>query len=112
MFPVPWTVGWHTYSEDGEDRNGNPIKEWTPSLDSAGTVVAVMGWAPTQTSEPEQDHTLDLLDLFVTSGTVSHPGDVVDLPEGQFEVVGGLQDYTKGPFGFAPGGVVKLRRFQ
>lgn len=30
------------------------------------------------------------------------PHDVVDLPLGQFEVVGYPEDYTHGPFGYAP----------
>jgi hypothetical protein len=113
VFPTPFTVGWHTFSEAGADRNGNPVKSWTPALGVAGTTVAVMGWAPTHTDEPQQDHTLDLWDLLVPPEVASNPGDVVDLPgAGQFEVVGELQDFTKGPFGFTPGGVVKLRRYQ
>ena len=112
-FPTPHTVGWHTIAEGATDRNGNPVKSWTPALDVAGTSVAVMGWAPTQTVEPQQDHSEDLWDLLVPSGTVSNPGDVVDVSGvGQLEVVGVLQDYTKGPFGFAAGGVLKLRRYR
>jgi len=112
-FPTPFTVGWHTFSEAGEDRNGNPVHTWTPALDASGTSVAVMGWAPTQTGEPQQDHSLELWDLLVPAGVVSHPGDVVDLPNvGQYEVIGVLQDYSQGPFGYRPGGVVQLRRYQ
>ena len=113
MFPTLFTVGWHTFSSSGSDRNGNPIQTWTPALGSAGTAVAVHGWAPTQVDEPQQDHSLDLIDLFLPVGAVSAPGDVVDLPQGQFEVVGHPLDWSRGPFQPGWGGVVvKLRRYQ
>ncbi|MCB1282348.1 MAG: hypothetical protein KDB18_12580 [Salinibacterium sp.] len=111
-FPALWTVGWHTATAGANDRNGSPTRTYSPELDAEGTAVKVIGWGPTQTSEPAQDHALDLIDLLVPPGVTSAPGDAVDLPDGQYEVVGHLEDFTKGPFGFVPGGVVKLRRFQ
>lgn len=69
-----------------------------------------MGWAPASSTEPEIGRVEHDIDLYAPAGTVSGAGDVVDLPSGQFEVVGEVLDWTKGPFGFSPGVVVQLRR--
>ena len=54
------------------------------------------------------------IDLYVPRGVTSKPADVVDLPLdgsiGQFEVVGEIEDFNHGPFGFQPGSVVRLKR--
>jgi hypothetical protein len=79
-------------------------------------VVKVMGWAPTQTREPTEARVESDIDLFVPPGVSAKPKDVVDLPVdksfGVFEVVGYGEDWTKGPFGFSPGSVVRLKRVQ
>ncbi len=110
-YPTPYTIGWHTHSNSGTDANGNPVSVWTPALNATGTQVRVMGWAPTRTVEPDEARAQADLDLYVPPSVTGGPKDVVDLPEGAFEVVG-FEDWSKGPFGFAPGKVVKLKRTQ
>lgn len=112
-FPTPFTVGWHTFSEGAVNDRNTPVAVYTPDLESDGAVRAVMGWAPTQQSEPNEVRVVSGLDLLVPAGWVSGPRDVADVPgEGRFEQVGHPQDFSRGPFGFAPGKVVKLERVQ
>ncbi len=121
MFPTPYTVGWHVSSDDEPDAEGNPRGiTYTPELKDGsgdpidGSPVKVMGWAPATSTEPEFGRVEHDIDLFCSPGTVSRANDVVDLPldrsVGRFEVVGEALDWTKGPFGFAPGVVVQLKR--
>lgn len=111
-YPTPYTVYWHTFSVGAVDARNNPTTVYTPALDETGSAVAVMGWAPTQTAEPNEVRVQADLDLFVPPTVSGGPGDVVDLPDGAFEVVGWPEDWSNGPFGFRPGKVVKLKRTQ
>lgn len=114
--PTPHTVGWHTASDGAEDAHGNPITAHTPALNVAGTSVSVIGWAPTRQVETSETRVESDYDLYVPPGVVARPRDVVDLPVdkslGQFEVVAFDGDWNYGPFGYAPGSVVKLKRTQ
>jgi hypothetical protein len=114
-FPTPHTVGWHAWSEGPEDPHGNPTNVWTPPLDQPGTPTKVMGWQTSRTIEPNETRVQSDIDLLVPPGvTVGSPRDVVDIPldksKGQYEVVGDMEDWTTGPFGYKPGAVVKLKR--
>ena len=110
-FPTQYTVGWHTADLSGMDAEGNPATSWTTDLDEAGVSVAVMGWAPARAAEPEIGRVEHDIDLYVPTGTTVGAADVVDLPNGQFEVVGEALDWSTGPFvpGFG-GVVVQLKR--
>lgn len=112
-FPLRYTVGIHTMSTTGLDAHRNPAKVYTPPLDQPGTPVKVYGWSTPFTTEPKlagHDRVIVDVELLVPPGFPSAPGSVIDLPVGQFEVIGEIQDYTRGPFGWEPGGVVNLRR--
>ena len=113
-FPTPHTVGWHTASTVQSGRG--TVTTLTPERDQPGTAVRVYGWAPTREFETSETRVESDLDLFVPAAVTSSPGDVVDLPLdksfGTFEVVAHAQDWSHGPFGFAPGSVVKLKRVQ
>lgn len=109
-YPTPYTVGWHTATTVQTGRGSTTT--YSPALTVAGTQVAVIGWAPTRQAETTETRVESDIDLFVPPGVSSSPGDVVDLSEGQFEVVAYPEDWTKGPFGFTPGKVVKLKRTQ
>ena len=113
VYPTPWVVGWHTYTPGVEDSHGN-IGESTyePPLDEDGEPRRVIYIAPGGSSEPNEVRVEHDIDLGVPADFTAHPNDVVDLPEGRFEVVGYPADYTRGPFGFQPGKVVELRRIQ
>lgn len=118
-FPTPYTVGWHTAA--GESAYAG-TSSYTPPLNDGsdnavdGTPVQVMGWAPADSTEPQQARVVHDIDLYVPPGVAVTPQDVVDLPldrsVGRFEVVGHPDDWTKGPFGFTPGAVVKLKRVE
>lgn len=72
----------------------------------------VYGWAPAGTSEMDQNNaqvTHDL-DLYVPPSFTANPSATVRIGEDWHEVEGRLMDFNHGPFGWAPGGVVKLRR--
>lgn len=81
--------------------------------------VQVFGWSVPQSEEPGvsgQDRVVvDVQMLGSVSMTVSHRDRFV-LPSGPhagtFEVSGEVQDYNHGPFGWAPGVVVNLRRVE
>ena len=105
------TVAWHTYADGAATDRGTSTPTWSPALDATGTSVAVYGWAPTSVSEPDEDRNEMSVDLFLPTATGA-PRDVVDLPIGQFEVVGHPETYAYGPFGSNLGAVVKLRRVQ
>jgi hypothetical protein len=104
------TVRWHTYSDGEPTVRNTRAAVYTPALDTAGTAVDAYGWAPTQTSEPNEDRVASDYDLFLPTVT-GGPRDVVDIPAvGRFEVVGNPQDWGSGPFGSRFGAVVKLKR--
>lgn len=115
-FPTPWSVGVHTFSDGGTDAHGNPIVTYTPPLSEPGTPVPVYGWFVPSSTEPVlagHDRVIVDVQLLVPPGFPAGPRDVVDVPggpAGQFTVVGYPEDYTHGPFGWAPGAVVNLRK--
>lgn len=115
-FPTPYTVGWHSADTSGEDSHGGETVTYSPDLEAQGTLVKVMGWAPTRAEETSVTRVESDIDLFVPPGVAVTPQDVVDLPLdqsfGRFEVVAYPEDWTKGPFGFTPGAVVKLKRVE
>ncbi len=108
--PARHTVGWHTVDTGAVDGEGNPVIEYLPSLDEPGTPTAVIGWATPQSTEPEIGRVIHDIDLYIQPGATSQPQDVVDLPDGQYEVIGWPLDWTRGPFLYAPGAVVQLKR--
>ncbi len=116
-FPLLFTVGVHAYTGTGEDAHGNVIPQWAPAKDQPGTSHAVYGWSVPSTTEPKllghDERVIVDVELLVPPGFPTSERDLIDLPDGpagQFEVVGVVQDYTKGPFGFRPGAVLNLRK--
>lgn len=114
-FPTPYTVGHHAYSADAEDDYGREATMFTPARDVDGVQVAVYGWANPAGTEPKlagHDRVEVEVELYAPPGFNPGPHDLIDLPSGQFEVVGYPEDYMHGPFGFQPGYVVNLRRVE
>lgn len=112
-FPALFTVGWHTRSDGELSARNELLSVFTPELSDEGESRPVMGWGPAGQSEPDEDRVESGLLLYVPPGWVSGPRDVVDVPgEGRFEQVGWPEGYSSGPFGFSPGGVVRLKRVQ
>jgi hypothetical protein len=111
-FPTPHTVGHHAYSAGGPDPHRNP-PSYTPPIDEPGEAVAVYGWHVPSTTEPKiagHDRVIVDVELLVPPEFIPGPHDRIDLPTGQFEVVGEVQDYNHGPFGWHPGSVINLRK--
>ncbi len=106
--PTPHTVQRVRRTQTGENALGQPI--YTETV----TSVAVRGWEPS--SEMERytaalaGRTVSDLKLLSPTGDFKS-SDAVILPNGAtYEVDGEVLDYNTGPFGFAPGYAVNLRR--
>ncbi len=120
-FPTPYVVGLHAYSSGGKDARGNDIAIYTPPKTVPGTELTVYGLAPAGRerggAEPKlagHDRVIVDLELLAPEGFPAKPRDLVDVgfgsAPGRYEVIGHLEDYTTGPFGWAPGVVCNLRK--
>lgn len=114
--PTPWTIGYHAYTPAGSDPYREPAT-YTPPADEEGEQVDVCGWYTPTIDDPfvagHPDRVNIAAVLFVPPGLAPADGSLFDLPAGpagQFEVTGGARDYTHGPFGFAPGAAIALRK--
>jgi hypothetical protein len=112
-FPTPHEVGVHIFSSGLADAHNNPQSVFTPALDADGTSVAVYGWQPAASSELSghyEERVTHDVDLLVPPGFPASERDVIDLPSGQYRVIGVPRDFTRGPFGFMPGSVLALKK--
>lgn len=107
MFPAPHTVQRIRRTPDGENAVGQP--KYTESA----TSVAVYGWQP---ASQEERYTAALAGRTVSDLKLLSPtgdfksSDAVIINGTTYEVDGEVEDYNHGPFGFAPGFVVGLKR--
>lgn len=111
-FPTPYTIGHHAYSPGGDDPYSDP-PTFTPPRDQAGTEVAVIGWGAPQSQEPKiagQNRVVVDIELYVPPDFRPGPHDLIDLPGGQFEVIGYPEDCNHGFHQWQPGNVVNLQR--
>ncbi|MGW6698856.1 hypothetical protein [Nocardia sp. NPDC055049] len=115
-FPTPYTVGWHARISGGADPFMDP-PTFTPPKDEPGTAVPVHGWhvpstaanaEPKMAGHPERV----VVDIELFAPVVFQPGphDLVDLPTGQYEVLGETESYATGPWEWAAGVVINLRK--
>lgn len=107
--PTPYTVGVRAYVAGVEDVHGNAKDSWGDPV-----VQAVHGWAPpVPSAEPFESGrnavTWDL-DLYCPLGFVVGPRDRVVVDGVEYDVVGGLEDFTHGPWQWAAGVRVSLKR--
>lgn len=119
VFPLAVTVGWHQYTPPAtKDAYGDIPSDaiataYTPPLNVAGTPVSVYGVAPRTTSHvPVSGHDRIVTDktMYAPEGCPIGTYDYVDLPEGQYLVEGIGEDWSFGPFNWAPGVEYHLRR--
>ncbi len=112
-FPTPHVVQCWLYSPGGPDPHRDP-PTYSPALDQPGTQAKVYGWAIPSTSSPtvegHPDRSAADADLYAPPTFAPPPRSLIGLPSGRFEVVGEVQDFNHGPFGFQPGNVIQLRR--
>lgn len=107
QYPTPWNVGVREFSSSAIDSHGNPGEFWGDPVDRP-----VYAWAPAGTAEPfevARDAVTWDLDLYAPAGFSCGPRDRVVVDGSEFEVVGRVQDFTRGPFGWAPGVRVRLK---
>ncbi|SEC54890.1 hypothetical protein [Arthrobacter woluwensis] len=109
-FPSPYTVGHQERIAGGEDPMGDPLPEhWEDRPDQK-----VMGWA-TPGSDVEIRPTgsgVDRdLDLYSPTG-FTKPQDKVIIDGVEFFAVGWPEDYNHGPWRWAPGYRINLKRVE
>lgn len=107
-FPTPYTVGVRAYAPT-TDAHGNDRDAW-----GAAVTQAVHGYAPpTPPSEPFEagrDAVLWDLDVYCPPGFAVGPHDRVVVDGVEYDVVGGVEDFTHGPWQWAAGLRVSLKR--
>ncbi len=109
-------VGIHIYSAGARDRYNSVIPTYSPPKDEPGTRLKVYGWTVRSSTEPPSpgpsSHNIVVteVDLFAPADFPIGPYDLVDLPDGQYEVIGEPEDFQHGPFGSKLGVLVKLRK--
>lgn len=106
MFPTPYTVTRSRPTTASTDAHGNAVRAYT------STLLPVHGWAATS-SEPNEANRAAVvwdLEVYAPPATDVLPSDRVTVEGAVFDVVGHPADYTHGPFAFAGGVVIRLRR--
>lgn len=110
LYPTPWTVGVRAYTGTGDDGYGNVAPSWGPPVDTA-----VYAWAPAGTAEPgalSRDEVTWDLDLYAPPAFAAGPRDLVIVNGAEFNIEGMPEEFDHGPFGFAPGQRLRLRRVE
>lgn len=108
MLPTPHTVTHSVAAVDGHNALGQAVATYTTRQRT------VYGWS---TRRNQDGRTADLAGRVITELNLLTPdpdwadGDKVTVPgRGEFVVVGGVDDFGAGPFGFSPGYRVTLRQ--
>lgn len=115
IYPTPWTVEVLPRESDGEDPYGDTVYVYGDPVSER-----VYGWAPPGMStmsdgtvfDASRDGIVRDLDIYVPPGFECGPRDRVVVDGLTYDVVSHVQDFTHGPFGFAPGGVLPLKRVE
>lgn len=100
----------HAVYMPGKDSHGAPVDLWADPVP-----VAVYGWALATSGgqdnfEQGRDQTTTLLDLLVPPGVTGGHRDQWTILGQLFEQDGDLDDYNHGPFGYTPGGRIRLKK--
>lgn len=110
-FPLRFTVGHRAYVEGAVDDLGMPAVAWEDPVPKQ-----VYGWGAPTSSEPHlidtavgHDRDVVELELLVPPGFSCDPRDRMVLDGVEYDVVGQPEMSDHNPFGWNPGGVVKLR---
>lgn len=111
-FPANFQLGWHQYSAGTATARNTPVAVYTPALDQPGTALMVIDIAPVRSTEPNETRNVDRRKVHAPADCPVRARDVLDLPEGQFEVDGDIEDQTRGFHGWRPGVVIWLKRTQ
>lgn len=110
-FPARYTVQTAAYVPGQKDAHNNDVDAWASPVDQPA-----IGWASPNSAQPKYmgaTRTIIDVELYVPVDFVCGPRDRVTLTDGKvYEAVGYPEDYTHGPFDFAPGLVVNLVRVE
>lgn len=102
-------IGHRVYQPGTKSTRGNVSGTLAPAVD-----VAVYGWYITATLEPAQGGPNRLVadaQVFAPESFKPSEKDHIVLPGvGEFEVLGIVQDFNHGPFSWAPGNVIDLKK--
>lgn len=101
------TVGLRVYTPSAKDKYGDAVESWSAPID-----LAVYSVAPRSSDEPEEGRNAVVsgVSLHAPPGTPVGPLDRVVIDGVEYEVEGEIADWTRGPFGFASGVVIDLKR--
>lgn len=101
-------IGHMRYVSDAVDENNDPVKAWEPAV-----TRLVFGWGPPAPEEElRDDRDAIIASQIITTPTADwlDPRDRIVLAGVEYEVHGGARDYTHGPFNFAPGYAIQVKR--
>jgi len=107
MFPLAQTIGHAVYTPGATDAHGNPVDAWAAAVD-----VQVYGYGPparSQEAEPGGTQVITGLQVLAPVFAVD-PRDRFVISGVTYEVVGEVGNWNNGPFGFAPGQQINLKR--
>lgn len=109
-FPLAQTIGHAVYVAGATNSHGNPVDSWAAPVD-----VAVYGYGPptrTQESEPGGTQVIQGLQIFAPPGLAVSAQDRFVVDGLTYEVEGEVGDWTHGPFRYAPGIVINVKRVE
>lgn len=111
VFPTPWTVFLHARSLGAKDSHGNPAETWP----EVGVPEPAYGWSPpsadAQPFDPNRTPVVRDLDVYMPT-SAARPKDRMTINGVPYSVVGHPEDFNHGPFSFAPGVRVNLKRVE
>ncbi len=106
--PTPYTVLREAWAPS-TDAHGNESDGW-----AAAVSVAVHGWSPPSADaepfEPGRSPVVRDLDLYAPAGTAGGPRDRWTVDGVVYDAVGYPEDFTRGPWQWAAGVRVSLKR--
>jgi hypothetical protein len=109
--PTPYVVQRLAYVAGAVDAHGNDIDSWADPVD-----VAVHGWVPPaadeEPAEAGRSPVLRDLDAYAPAGTVVAPKDRMTVDGVLYDVVGHVEDFTHGPWQWAAGVRINLKRVE
>lgn len=110
-FPTPWVVQILPFVAGPPDPHGNPAEGWADPI-----TVQVYGWGPstagTEPGESGRNAVVTEIEVYAPGSVQVSARDRMRLQgdPSTYEVVGLAEDFTHGPFGWAPGIRINLKR--
>lgn len=105
-------LGLKVYSSVEADAHGNASDSWAAPVDWTVFGIAPRTAVPPEPSADRSEVISGHAVYAPKTGTLPGPLDLVVIDGEDWRVEGELGDYTRGPFGYAPGVVVNLTRVE